>query len=184
HTLTAKDASGYKTAAGKAITVVTPGQSHTPGPNGAPSDDASGTVVASITTSDGADTVTLNITGKADGGTVCRDLDDGQPHQSTGTSSGLTYVETVIATCEGTYKGGKLTYTETVSSDKVELEGGYVCQATKPYILRHLEGTFTDKATVNGTFSSDAVTITCNKGLGSNNTAAGNGTWTGAASMQ
>lgn len=184
HTLTAKDAGGYLTQKGVAIAIVTPGQAHTPGPNGAPSDDASGTILASVQSTDGSTTLTLKVTGKADGGTVCRSIDDGQPHDTTGTTSGIGYTETTVATCSGTYKGGKLTYTETVTSDKIAFDNGVSCTAQVPYVATHLEGTFTSAVAVNGTYTSDAVTVTCDHGLGSNTTTAGQGTWTGAASMQ
>lgn len=184
HTLTAKDASGYLTQKGVVLTIVTPGQAKTPGPNGAPSDDASGTILASIQSSDGNDAVKLTVTGKPDGGSVCRDVDDDQPHQATGTSSGIAYTETTSATCSGSYKGGKLTYTETVTSDKIAFANGVTCVAHVPYVARHLEGTFTDHTSINGSYSSDAVTVDCNQGLGSSTTNAGSGTWTGAASLQ
>lgn len=184
HTLTAKDAGGYLTQKGVTIAIVTPGQAHTPGPNGAPSDDASGTVLASVQSSDGSTTLSLKITGSEDGGKVCRSIDDGQPHDTTGTTSGVSYTETTVATCSGTYKGGKLTYTETVTSDKIAFANGVNCAAQVPYVATHLEGTFTSAVAVNGTYTSDAVTVTCDHGLGSNTTTAGQGTWTGAASMQ
>ncbi len=48
HTLTAKDASGYMTKAGVPVVIVPQGQAHTPGPNGAPPDDMSFTLSASV----------------------------------------------------------------------------------------------------------------------------------------
>lgn len=184
HTLTARDASGYLTQKGAALTIVTPGQAKTPGPNGAPSDDASGTVLASVQSSDGSEAISLKVTGKADGGSVCRDADDGQSHSTSGTTSGVGYTETTVATCSGSYKGGKLTYTETVTSDKIVFDNGVTCTAQVPYVARHLEGTFTNHTSLNGSYTSDAVTVNCDHGLGSSTTNAGQGTWTGVASLQ
>lgn len=184
HTLTAKDAGGYLTQKGAALAIVTPGQARTPGPNGAPSDDASGTILASVQASDGSEAISLKVVGKADGGSVCRDADDGQSHSTSGTTSGVGYTETTVATCSGSYKGGKLTYTETVTSDKIAFENGVTCSAKVPYVARHLEGTFTNHTSLNGTYASDAVTVNCDHGLGSSTTTAGQGTWTGVASLQ
>jgi hypothetical protein len=71
-----------------------------------------------------------------------------------------------------------------VTSDKIAFDNGVNCAAQVPYVATHLEGTFTSAVAVNGSYTSDAVTVTCDHGLGSNTTTAGQGTWTGVASMQ
>ncbi len=181
HTITARDASNYVTKTSVPVTIVTAGQAHTPGPNGAPSDDFSGTVQASIQGTSGAETIALIVTGKPDGGTVCRSDDDGQPHTATGVINGVAYSETAIGTCSGRYKGGKLSYKETLTKDELDFTDGVVCTAHVPYVSRHLEGTFSNATTVSGTSSTDAITIDCNMGVGSTTTKPESGTWTGIA---
>lgn len=184
HVLTARDASGYATATGVNIKIVTPGQSHTPGPNGAPSDDASGTIDIAISTSSGGiGTITLTVTGGADGGTVCRAEADGQSHTTTGTSQGVAYTETMSATCNGTYKGGKINYVETVTDHRIVFENGLSCTVQVPYVDARLDGQFTSATSVNGSYAGDPITITCNMGVGTDTTEADQGSWTGVASM-
>jgi hypothetical protein len=176
HTLTAKDASGYATKVGVPVAIVPQGQAHTPGPNGAPPDDMSFTLNAHVQYQDagtgkqlGSDTEPLTVTGKPDpsGGTVCKASDDGLSHTYIGNvGNGITYRATLVSTCRGTYKGGKLTYTETATSDKAVYSDGVSCVAHTPYVLEHLEGTFTNQNTISGTFSSDSVTIDCNGSSG------------------
>lgn len=192
HTITAKDASGYTTQASVKVQIVTPGQSKTPGPHGAPTDSASGTIDATIQLSDGStSTMTLNVTGSDSGGKVCGAEDDGQPHAHDHiTDQGDTITETLVTTCSGSYKNGKLSYTETATSDKVEFTSGTLkgvtCTAQTPYTLAHLEGSFTSNAAANGSFNQDLITATCSLS-GSTQTIsspAAQGTWTGNASMQ
>jgi hypothetical protein len=188
HTLTAKDASGYATKAGVTVAIVPQGQAHTPGPNGAPPDDMSFTLYASVQTQDagtgkqlGSMTETLMITGKHDptGGTVCQANDDGQTHTDTGSiSKGVTYRESYVLSCRGTYKGGKLTYTETATSDKADFSNGLSCVARTPYVYEHLEGTFTSQNTISGTFTTGSITADCNQGIGTQQSNAGRGSWT------
>lgn len=184
HTITARDANGYLTKAGKALTIVTPGQANTPGPHGAPTDSASMTINATVNAGSSSGSITLVITGSADGGKVCRDLDDGQPHAHTGTSNGVGYTETTSHTCSGTYKGGKLSYTETATSDKIVFDNGLICNAHVPYVSAHMEGTFTDSSSIHGTYSEDTIAADCNMGVGSQSFNANSGTWTGTASAQ
>jgi len=188
HTLTAKDASNYAPKAGVPVVIVPQGQAHTPGPNGAPPDDMSFTLNARVQAQDagtgkqlGSDTETLIVTGKPDpsGGTVCQSADDGQPHTYIGNAeNGITYRETSVLTCSGTYRGGKLTYTETVTSDKVDFSNGISCVAHTHYVSEHLEGTFTSQNTISGTLSSDSITADCNRGIGTQLTNASKGSWT------
>jgi hypothetical protein len=191
HMLTAKDASGYATKIGESVVIVPRGQAHTPGPNGAPTDDMSFTLKANVQAQDagtgkqlGSDTETLTVTGKPDpsGGTVCQAADDGQPHTYLGdVGNGITYRLTLVTTCSGTYKGGKLTYTETVTSQKEVYSDGTACQEHTPYVIEHLEGTFTSQNTIGGTLSSDSVTTDCSGGSGPHQFTfnAQKGSWTG-----
>jgi hypothetical protein len=188
HMLTAKDASGYATKAGVPVVIVSQGQAHTPGPNGAPPDDMSFTLNVKEQIHDAgtgqhpvSGTETLVVTGKPDpaGGTVCQSYDDGQPHTDTGNASnGITYRVTYILSCSGTYKGGKLSYSETATTSKIDFSDGISCVAHTPYVSEHLEGTFTSQNTISGTFSSDSVTVDCNQGLGTHQDPAGTGSWT------
>jgi hypothetical protein len=187
HTLTAKDAGNDTTKQGISLTVVPQGQAHTPGPNDALPDDGSGSIDATIQIQDTATgqvfgvKETLTITGGADpnGGKVCGSTDDGQPHTDTQSlTNGVTVHETITLTCSGTYKGGKLTYIEKATSDKIEYSNGLTCTAQAPFVLEHLEGTFSDHTTIKGTFSSDPPTFNCNKG-GARTYNARTGTWTG-----
>jgi len=188
--LTAKDASDYATKVGVPVAIVPQGQAHTPGPNGAPSDDMSFTLNARVQAQDagtgkqlGSDTETLIVTEKPDpsGGTVCQSADDGQSHTYLGNvGNGITYRETAVLTCSGTYKGGKLTYTETATSQKEAYSDGTSCQEHTPYVTEHLEGTFTSQNTISGTLSSDSVTTDCSGGSGTHqfNFNAQKGSWT------
>jgi hypothetical protein len=190
HTLTAKDAAGYLTAIGKAFTIVVPGQAKTPGPNGAPTDSATGTVAANVQAGTSSGAITLNVTGSSNSGTVCASRDDGQPHTRSGTTSSGDISETIVQTCSGTYKGGKLSYTETVTSDKFTFTSGAAngvnCTAHTPYISAHMEGTFTSATSVSGSYSDDTVNFTCSlSGTSQSGSSPGQtGTWTGNASMQ
>jgi hypothetical protein len=179
HTITAKDASGYATNLGVKVEIVNQGQDKTPGPNGAPTDSASMKIIAIVLAGSSSGTDHLTVTGSANGGTVCGDLDDGQPHTSNGTASGVGYVQTVVYSCSGTYKSGKLDYTEKVTSYKVAFDNGVNCTASVPFTSQHLTGTFSDASAVSGNYTEDSFTFTC--GTQSSSSTPNNGTWTGVA---
>ncbi len=182
HTITAEDAANYKTALGKTITVVNPGEASTPGPNGAPPDDANGTIVASITANNNTANYILNVKN----GTVCRTQDDGQSHSSTGTlTDGTGYRENRSMTCSGTYKTGKLAYTETVTSDTITFDDGVTCTASSSYVNAQLDGTFTSNTAVSGNYSDGAANFVCSgQGTSTNSPVnAETGSFTGVASM-
>ncbi len=183
HTLTAKDAGNYSTQQGVTISIVNPGEAKTPGPNGAPSDDASFKVSVHVTPGGGVDPFEdhVTVTGTADAGKqVCNpDFDDGAPHSVSGDASGLTYVETRIYSCSGTYKGGKLSYTENATKDQIVFSNGVTCTAQVPYVFEKLDGTFTDAKTLSGNYSADAVTYSCSNG-NSDQLDPLTGTWTGS----
>jgi hypothetical protein len=183
HTLTAKDAGGYTTQTGVAITIVTQGQAHTPGPNGAPSDDASFMVNATLQTTSSTSTINevFAVTGKPDpaGGTVCGPLDDGHSHSTTGNLNGFSYTRTVSFTCSGSYKAGKLSYTETATSDTITFSVGLSCTKKVPYVYQSLQGTFSSNNVISGTFTTDPITTNCNGGLTIPQMNAISGAWTG-----
>ncbi len=187
HTLLAKDAAGYTTQVGPTVTIVPQGQAHTPGPNGAPPDDMSFTINATVQAQDaktGEQTwnETVIITGQPDGGSVCESMDDGQPHTFTGDfGNGVTYTKTMVFKCSGTYKGGKLSYTETVTSIQYTLSNGETCGMNSPFVYDHLEGIFSNQNTLSGSYSADAFSIPCSGGgIVNVYRDAGTGTWTGA----
>lgn len=186
HTITARDADGYTTKIGSKVMVVPQGQAHTPGPNGAPPDDTSGIVLASIKFNGQNDSQpqSLQITGHADpqGGTVCSEEDNGKPITHSETDNGVAVTVIVTQTCSGTYKAGRLTYTETVTSAKFTFaQNGItiVCPATTPFVNLHLEGTFSNATTISGGASTDKVTLNCDHGVGAQTVDAMTGTWTG-----
>lgn len=184
HVLTARDASNYTTQQGITVSIVPQGQAHTPGPNGSPTDDASPfTINLRVTASDGSfdpfnDNLTVTSTNDA-GKQVCNPkYDDGAPHSFT--SSANDYTETYTWSCTGSYKGGKLTYTETSTKDQIKFTNGVTCTAQVPYVFEHLEGSFTSSTAINGTYSADAITYACTNG-NSQQFDATTGTWTGTA---
>ena len=185
HKITAKDAAGYLTQLSHAVTIVVAGQDDTPGPNGAPTDSASGSIDVTAQGETGG-SITLTVTGSPDGGTVCAAQDDGKPHTNQDTSDGIAFTETIVYTCKGTYKGGQLSYTETVTQATItDAADGLTCTAKTPFVNIQLQGTFSSNTSVSGTYTTDAVTFNCNMGVGTLNAQdAGSGSWTGNASMQ
>jgi hypothetical protein len=191
HTLTARDAQNNVTKAGINVIIVPQGQANTPGPNGAPSDDTSYVMKVTIQRQDAQTGEQLKpwvqsilITGRPDlvGGSVCQERDNGQPMTVSGDlGNGITYTETVVFQCSGTYKAGKLSYTETVTSDKMTVHEGnatVTCESKLPYSWERLEGTFSDHNTISGTYSSDSSTLVCSNGKQLTSIAE-TGTWTG-----
>lgn len=186
HTITARDADGYMTKIGSKVTIVPQGQAHTPGPNGAPPNDVSGIVAASIKFNGQNDTQTqnLHITGGSDpqGGTVCGDGDNGKSTTHNDTANGIAISITLTQTCSGTYKAGLLTYTETVTSAKFTFTKDgitIVCPANAPFVNLHLEGKFTNATTISGSASTDQVVLNCDHNVGTQTNDAMTGTWTG-----
>ncbi len=195
HILTAKDAEGYVTQSGQPLVIVSQGEAGIPGPNGAPLDDASFTLVITIQTQDAVTgqpaqmEETLNVTGQPDpaGGTVCQPQDNGQPYTQTGMIVGANglppivgYQETLVTTCSGSYKGGQLTYTETVTSDQYTLSNNLTCQASTPYTLQTLSGAFDSPTASSGSWSANAVTVTCGGVLTLTTHPAQQAPWSGA----
>ncbi len=182
HTLTARDASNYATKTGVPVAIVNQGADGTPGPNGSPTNSASFqlqvTVQATDTTTgeqEDPQTSTLAVTGPD--GKVCDPKNDtGQPITETGSDISVTYV----ATCSGAYKGGQITYTETLTSESFTLtDENVTCKATNvPVAIEQLTGNFTSANAASGSFKSDTVQYSCSDG----ETTQGDpetGTWTG-----
>ncbi|RAQ97211.1 hypothetical protein [Thermogemmatispora tikiterensis] len=187
HTLTAADASNNRVQQGVTVVIVPQGQAHTPGPNGAPSDDASFKIAFTASNGSSTQSGTFTVTGHPDpaGGTVCASYadgmqDDGQPHTLSGvTSSGIRYQETLVATCQGTYRGGKIIYKEIYSQDQVVFQtslGNVTCSAA-PHTAQ-ADGSFVDATHVKGTLSGPAYSYSCDNG-NSSQTQAVTGTWEG-----
>lgn len=170
HTLTARDASGYTTNNGMLVVIVPQGQANTPGPLGAPPDDASFTLNISIQ----AQVESLGksftpqenaaIAGHPDpaGGTVCLSGDNGQPQVFSGVTlnTGIPYRETATYSCTGTYEAGKLSYTETLSSDTIVFASNGIsstCKLNGPHVSQQLSGSYTSPNTFHGTVSFIAI---------------------------
>src|SRR5579859_1269214 len=190
HTLTANDAQGYATPTGMPVAIVAQGEASTPGPNGAPADDASFGVMVNV---DNGQLWyfpdSLVITGKPDpnGGTVCQARDNGQTfsrdgplYGADGQPNGITYHETTIATCAGSYKGGHLIYTETATSDQFALSNGVTCQGNTPRILQSLDGSFDNSTTISGSWSADPLTVSCDQNFQVNGVGAQQASWSGS----
>jgi len=158
HTLTARDAQGNVTAQGAKIAIVAQGAAHTPGPNGAPPDDASFTFTAQFV-GGGSYYEPILVTshpGSASA-TVCGMYDDGQPHTFNFSPPAIT---TYVTTCSGSYQGGKLSYTETFL--RMQSTGpGVVCTVKNtPLLSTHFEGTFISPTEISGTETEPAYTQT------------------------
>ena len=174
HTITARDAGDYTTNTGQTISIVTPGEAGTPGPNSAPPDCKTFSLNVQVQRTDAANgdqlngfSETLQITGQQDpaGGKVCGQDDDGQPHAFTGSdSSGNKYTETIVFQCSGSYKSGKISYKETATSDKVVFSDGFSCTANGSYTYQALDGSFSSSTDATGTYSADSVTYICSSG--------------------
>lgn len=161
HTLAARDASNYSTKNSVSVTIVQPGVAHTPGPNGAPPDDATFTISISAKgtyTSSQPFTrnETLRITGRPDpaGGTVCQDGDTGQQFSSSGVTldTHIAFTETYSFSCKGSYKGGKVSYTETLVTNVITYTStGVSCTLIAPQMNQQVTGSYTSQNTFTGT---------------------------------
>jgi len=181
HKLTARDASGYTTKDSVALKIVPQGQASTPGPNGAPPDDKSFTVNVNYQASgEVSHQITLQVTGHSDptGGSACTSRADGVQNTYNGQDNNGLYRNIYTLTCSGTYKGGKLIYTETLTSDKYIYANGLTCIQRAPYVLMHLEGTFSSATTISGSYSQEARSYDCTPG-GPTDFSAALGNWTG-----
>lgn len=195
HTLTAKDASNNSTQNGVTVMIVSPGQAHTPGPLGAPPDDASFHVNANITGQFGSsapftETQTVIITGHPDpmGGSVCESTDNGQPimTQNSTFNTSTAFQETAVYSCTGTYKAGKFTYTQMLTSDTIKyylVSPVVTCTLTSPQPNMELSGSYTGNNMFSGTFTFPAISQNayhCDANGANFFHRAGQGTWTGS----
>jgi hypothetical protein len=198
HTLTARDAANNVTPVGVSVVTVNQGEANTPGPNGAPPDDASFRITATVV-NEGAFNhkpytfaLDLVIHGQPDpkGGTVCATRDDGQPQlftgkiydSATGAPSGITYQESITFACRGQYKHGQVNYTEQATSDKITLSNGVSCVAQTPYIFRSLQGAFSDPTHITGMWTSNTIVYQCTSGFSLLGPSAQRGSWNGLMS--
>lgn len=160
HTISARIVGSAPTK-GVTILIVTAGEDNTPGPNGAPSDSARGSIVVTMQPHTSSRQLSLQM----QRGTICGSEDDGKLHTFTQNASGDSAdagpgLDTFSATCTGTYREGHVSYTETITSETIQGNYGVSCSAKKPYQM-HLEGTFTGPTTLVGTSSTDAFTWHC-----------------------
>jgi hypothetical protein len=189
HKLTARDSGSYLAKNVADVMIVNPGEASTPGPNGAPPDNARFTLKIKITTVDNPPktyTTFLTVSNQSgqNSGTVCDPITDtGEPRTTNGTlDNNTTYKNTVTYSCKGSYQAGKFSYTETGTNLKEDFSDGVSCQSTSSFTAEQLTGTFSSGNTASGTYNAPAYPLNCNKG-GANpatiNTTASNGTWTG-----
>jgi hypothetical protein len=192
HTLTARDASNYSTQNSVTVMVVSQGQANTPGPLGAPPDDATFKVNASV---QGQFTAgfpftaqeTEIVTGHPDpaGGSVCQS----SPEVTTGvTTNGLVpYQDTRTYSCTGSYKAGKITLTVMIMSDVYVFSspGSGSCALKSPQTNEQLTGSYTGQNTFTGsvTYPTIADSMYSCTGIGTytyyNFHQGKHGTWTG-----
>ena len=197
HTLTARDASNDSTQHSVSVTIVQPGQANTPGPDGAPPDDANFRLKVTIQAADPyvgepfASNPVLFITGHPDseGGTVCSLADSGQSFTYNGTTynNGAPYTEADTATCSGTYKAGQISYIETDTSVKLSWQSNGVnvnCVLNNPAVILRLMGAYAGNDTFSGTINYPYVPLTCDQQGYSFWQEALNGTWTGTIVTQ
>ncbi len=180
HLLTAQDTNRNTTQTGIKIVIVTQGEAGTPGPNGSPTDDATFTVIASV---HNPSNVGFSMILTVSNGIVCdNERDNGQ--QQTGTvnlDNAETDTYTATYKCNGMYKMGRLSYTETTTSISF-MVGDDSCSGSPPYVNLMLIGVFMSDNQFVGTSSSDSYNIDCGFFRRSYNIPPFSGTWTGTVS--
>ncbi len=193
HILTARDAGNNHTKNSVNVIIVQPGSANTPGPNGAPPDDATFTISLSakgtyvLGNQPFNNTETLNITGHPDpkGGTVCQDADNGQSitTHSVTLDTHTPFTETYSLTCQGSYKSGKVTYTETLVTDVITYTtAGSSCTLASPQVNQQITGSFTSQHSFTGTLVYGRVPQSdfhCTNPNSYFYYSGGHGTWTG-----
>ncbi|HLX56346.1 MAG TPA: hypothetical protein VKR83_04915 [Ktedonobacteraceae bacterium] len=197
HALTARDASNYSTKNTVTVVVVQAGVANTPGPNGAPPDDA--TFTLNLTAHGTYNSVnqaftrseTLNVTGHPDpaGGTTCQNGDNGQKFTDSGVTldTNIPYSETYAFTCQGSYKSGKISYTETLISDVITYTNGsgISCTLIAPQVNQLVSGSYSSQNEFSGTFNYEPVPRSDFRCTNANSYFAytgGQATWTGTVS--
>jgi len=184
HKLTAKDSGGYLSTNVSNVRIVNQGEAGTPGPQGAPPDNSSFTLNLKQTAANSMTPPATVLTVKWNSGnnsaTVCDDYSDtNQPSTGNGVlQNGVAYKVTDTYTCQGSYKAGKLSYTEMLSEQLV-LADGSTCQTASPVAFKQVEGTFSNATTASGTYTMAGYQDTCTGGKTSSVSASSsNGTWT------
>jgi hypothetical protein len=150
HKLTAHDASNSTTKTGTAIAIVEQGEDSTPGPNGAPSNDA--TFNINVDTQEQwddnsrfTDNFVLKVTGQHNP-QVCDERDNDTPQSGSVTFNGTTYPDQSTYTCSGTYKGGMITYNETLQALNIFDSKGNTCSLSSPVqSYKTMKGRYTDQ---------------------------------------
>ncbi|HEY7346912.1 MAG TPA: protein kinase [Ktedonobacterales bacterium] len=187
HTITAQDDQGHSTQTAAPVEIVRQGEAGTPGPHGAPTDNATFNINVTIHTKNAStgEAETFTMTLDVSNGKVCdNSTDTGEPqHYKQTFSDGTFYNETYVLKCSGTYKAGHLVYTQTTTQDTFDLSDGGLCVGETPRVSIRLVGNFSSTTKISGTFRNDAERITCPRIvtfylLSSN---AQTGTWTGNA---
>jgi hypothetical protein len=193
HKLMAKDGGGYLATNVGSVRIVNRGETNTPGPHGAPPDNSTFTLKITMkqdNSSAAPFTKMLTVMGQrsSDSATACDELyDHDQQWTSNGTvqgGGGLTYTETDRYSCKGSYKGGKLSYTEMLDSSKANYSDGSSCQAASSVVNMQVDGLFSSATILKGTYSEPSYSVSCTAGQAHNtgNTTASTGTWTGTVS--
>ncbi|RAQ97212.1 hypothetical protein [Thermogemmatispora tikiterensis] len=188
HRLAAIDTSTNKKTEAVTIDIVQQGQAHTPGPHGAPPDNASFQLNALIRgkDSDGqmiSYSLRLAVTGQPDpaGGTVCTSDDDQLAHTYDGSVQGVPYHQRWVARCSGTYRQGHIRYT------RLMLEDSYVftkdnttitCRAPSSFEAMMLVGDFTSSQLASGNYHAPYMSLQCDHGA-TDYLPSAPGTWTG-----
>jgi hypothetical protein len=195
HMVKARDANNDVTNIGTVVNIVQPGQAHTPGPNRAPADDTSFTIQLNVQALQDADntatnyTYTLIVTGHPDpqGGSVCSPGDNGQPSSDTYTDNNdVTYNRTFTYSCTGTYKGGVISYSETLKTEMVTSSDGDSCQLNAPQPNLQITGSYTNQHTFSGKatlVTTPESAYTCTQAGGTYQESGNKGTWAGTVSI-
>jgi hypothetical protein len=99
--------------------------------------------------------IKLEVTGRPDpsGGSVCAPSADGLQHTLKGQDDIGTYTDIYTFTCSGTYKGGKISFNEILTSDTFNYTNGVMCTIGSPYVFVHLEGAFSNATSISGIYS-------------------------------
>ncbi len=160
HQITAQDDKGNSTQGGVPLVIVHAGEDGTPGPNGAPPDNANFTLFVTVKPN-GRSSFTYTLT--ISNGKVCEnEFDTGETLTNKHTfSDGTSYTETFTLKCSGTYKAGHLVYTETITRDTYDLSDGGFCVGNTPRTNVHLDGHFSGPGTISGRYTRAADNVTC-----------------------
>ncbi|WP_069804075.1 hypothetical protein [Thermogemmatispora onikobensis] len=188
HRLTAIDTSTSKQTEAVIIDIVQQGQAHTPGPHGAPPDDASFQLNVLIRGKDSngqaiSYAMQLVVTGQPDpaGGTICTSNDDQLVHTYNGNVQGVPYQQHWMARCSGTYRQGHIRYTRLMVEDSyvfTKSNTTITCTAPSSFAAMTLVGDFTSSQLASGNYSAPYTSLQCDHGA-TDYLPSATGTWTG-----